>query len=413
VRAVHQYLESLRVAIEEARWLTRERLLLCGSCLAFVTIGVVAFDIANHPFPGLTNAVGEHLGNDFVQFWTSARLAATGRPEAAYVLGAPFHTTDLAIAYPPVVMLLCRPLAGLSYTPALCIWGGLGFALFAFSLSRLVGWEMAIFAGLGTPAALLNIFLEQNGFYTATLLAAGLMLVERRPVPAGILIGMLCCKPQLGLLLLPALLAGGHWRVIIAAAATASLLAAVTMLLFGHETWIAFFDRLSAQRQLMETRTMAWSWTPTVFAMMRLIGANSTIAYALQGLSSICAAVAVALLWRGRGSLAIKSAALVTAAFLATPYAWAYDAVVLTLAAAWLANDAVESGFGPWEKICVLVLLTLPALSVIPAKLLGVQLGPILLWLVLAVLMRRGLDQQVRAVIQPSRGLLVGSTALR
>jgi hypothetical protein len=387
---MQRYLKWLAVAVVEARWLTRERLLLCGSCLAFLTIGLLAFDIAAHPHTGLTNAAGEHLGNDFVQFWDSARLAASGRPEAAYVLGAPFHTTELAIAYPPIVMLLCRPLASFAYPYALCIWGGLGFMLFAWTLSRAIGWEMAIFASIGTPAAMINIYLGQNGFYTAALFASGLTLVERRPIAAGILLGLLCCKPQLGLLLLPALVAGGHWRVVVAAAVAVFLLAAITMILFGLDTWIAFFDRLFAQRQLLETRTAAWSWMPSVFAMVRLIGASSPVAYLIQTLSAICATVAVTLLWRGQAPLAVKSAGLVIATFLATPYAWAYDTVVLTFAAAWLANEARRSGFLPWERVTVLVLLSLPAALLVLAKLANFQIGPVLLWLALAVLMRRG-----------------------
>jgi hypothetical protein len=365
-------------------------LLRCGSFLTFLAIVRLALDLACHNMPGLTNAAGEHYGWDFVQFWTSAQLAAAGMPAAAYVLGAPDHITEQAISYPPVVMLLCRPLAGLSYAHAVFVWGSVGLAVFTWLLSRLVGWEMAIFAAIGTPAAVSNVLLQQNGYYTAALLASGLMLVERRPVFAGVLLGMLCYKPQFCILLLPALVAGGHWRVFAAAAVTALMLTAATTILFGLDTWIAFFERMLVQRQFMETRAVPWSLMPTVFAMFRLIGASS-FAYVMQGLSTICAAAAVAALWRQRCPLAIKSAGLVVAAFLATPYAWLYDAVILVFAAAWLANEGIRSGFESWEKITVLVLLALPVPSLMLAKLLGFQIAPILLWLSLAIVMRRGL----------------------
>jgi hypothetical protein len=399
--------------LSEARWLTRQRLLLTGSACTFVTIGLLGlYLLACFGGPGLTNSTGEHFGSDFVQFWSSAQLAAAGRSAAVYVL-QPHQTIDQVFPYPPVVMLLCRPLAGLSYAPAVLVWGGLGLALFTVMLSRLVGWEMAVFAAVGTPAACFNLYLQQNGYYTAVLLGGGLMLLETRPGVAGILFGMLCCKPQLGVLLLPALIAGRQWRALFVAALTTLGLAAASAALFGPEIWIDFFGRTLLQSRWMEGISTAWPWTPTVFAMMRLLGASSAAAYIFQGLSTICAAAGVALLWRGRGSIAIKAAGLVTATFLATSYAWAYDAVVLTLAAAWLANDAVETGFRPWEKTCVLVLLTLAALSVIPAKLLGLQLGPILLWLALAVIMRRGLDWRLPVPAnRPPRGLPAGSAAL-
>jgi alpha-1,2-mannosyltransferase len=229
-------------------------------------------------------------------------------------------------------------------------------------------------------------------YFTAALLAGGLMLVERRPLLSGILLGMLCCKPQLAILVGPALVAGRHWRILIAAAATALALAAASAILLGPDTWINFVDRLVVQRQFMESRVAAWSWMPTAFAMMRLIGATPPAAYLIQGLSTICAAIAIAILWRERCPLCIKSAGLAIASFLATPYAWDYDAVALTFAAAWLGNESVRTGFGPWEKIVVLVLLMLPALSVMTAKLLDLQIAPILLWLSLAVVMRRALN---------------------
>jgi lipid-A-disaccharide synthase-like uncharacterized protein len=338
---------------------------------------------------------------DFVQFWTSAQLAAAGKPAAAYVLGAPDHITKQAISYPPIIMLLCRPLAGLSYAHAVFVWGGLGLALFAWTLSRLVGSEMAVFAAIGTPAGLFNISVQQNGYYTAALLASGLMLVERRPAFAGVLLGMLGYKPQFGILLLPALLAGRHWRVLAAAAVTALLLTGTTTILFGFDTWTAFFARTLVQRHYMETSAEVWSCMPTVFAMVKLFGASSPAAYAMQSLSAICAAIAVVALWRQRCPLGVKSAGLGVAAFLATPYAWGYDAVILVFAAAFLANEGVRTGFRSWEKMTELVLLTFPALSLISAKLLDLQLAPILLWLALAVVMRRALGQRFRVAMAP------------
>ncbi len=397
-------------AFREARWLTRERLLLAGSACAFGFIGLLILHfLASFDRPGWTNADGEYFGRDFMQFWSNAQLAAAGKPAAAYIQ-QPHQPIEHVFAYPPIVMLLCRPLAGLSYVHAALIWGGLGFTLFIFALSRLVGWEMAAFATVGTPSAAFNLFLQQNGYYTAVLLGGGLMLLERCPVAAGIVLGMLWCKPQLGILLLPALIAGGYWRTLVTAALTALSLTGASAILYGPGAWIGFFNHMVALSRWIASDPVLWSWIPTVFAMMRLIGASLSVAYAFQGLSAIFAAVTVALLWRGRGPIAIKSAGLVTATFLATSYAWGYDALALTFAAAWLANDAAKTGFRPWEKTCVLVLLMLPLLSLISAKLLGLQIGPILLWLALAVLMRRGLDWRPPAVQRQVQG---GFTPLR
>jgi hypothetical protein len=388
-------LDSAAKAFIEALWLTRERLLVAGAACGVGWIGVLAL-------AGCFDAGGQHWGRDFVQFWSYAQLAAGGRPVAAYALHA-HQTIDQVFAYPPIVMLLCRPLAGLSYPLAMLVWGGLGLALFTFTLSQLVGWEIAALAAVVTPSAVFNIYLQQNGYYTAVLLGGGLMLLERRPTAAGIVLGMLWCKPQLGILLPPALIAGRYWQTLVAVALTALTLTTASGILYGPDAWIGYFGHMVALSRLIASADVAATWMPmpTVFAMLRHIGASVPAAYAAQGLSTICAVVAVALLWRGRGSIAIKSAGLVTATFLATSYAWAYDALVLTFAAAWLANDGAKTGFRPWEKTCVIVLLTLPALAAISVRVSGLQIGPILLWLALVVVIERGLDWRYPPSIQP------------
>jgi hypothetical protein len=52
----------------------------------------------------------------------------------------------------------------------------------------------------------------QNSTWTPGLFGGGLSLLERRPLLAGGLLGLLIYKLQLGLLIPVALLAGRHWR---------------------------------------------------------------------------------------------------------------------------------------------------------------------------------------------------------
>lgn len=75
--------------------------------------------------------------------------------------------------------------------------------------------------------------------------------------------------------------------------------------------------------------------------------------------------------------------------------------IILIFVAAWLANEAVKTGFLPWEKIAILILLVLPALSLMPA-LAGFQIGPILMWLTMAVIVRRGLACPSRSFARTS-----------
>lgn len=396
---MREYLECIIATVRDARWLTSERLLIYGLCFAFATVGVLALGLVCYGASGRIADNGVALGRDFFTFWSGAVEAAAGRPKAAFIIG-PGHSFDHTLPYPPITLLLCWPLALLSFFHAYIVWVVVGLTLSIAALMRLVGREMGVVALIGMPAAFPNILVGQSGYYTAALLAWGLMSIGRRPFVAGILFGMSCWKPQLAILIPVALIAGGYWRVLAAAAATALVMALVSTLLLGPATWPAFINRLFIQRHFMES--WAQPGMPTIFQMMRLLGTNVLVAYAVQSLSTIAAAISVAVLWRQPCPLAVKAAGLAIAVFLATPYAWVYDTVILVFAAAWLGTEGVRTGFAAWERITVLVLLILPALVLASAKLFGFQAAPILLWLSLAVIMRRGMvDEGMTIAIPP------------
>lgn len=98
----------------------------------------------------------------------------------------------------------------------------------------------AALAALAFPAAFWNAGCGQNGFLSAALIAGGLAALERRPVLAGVLFGLMTYKPHLGLMIPLALMAGGCWRALWAAALTALGVAAASLLAFGPEAWFAF-----------------------------------------------------------------------------------------------------------------------------------------------------------------------------
>jgi arabinofuranan 3-O-arabinosyltransferase len=405
---MRQYLRYAMCAVKYARWITRERLMLWGTFSALLAFFVLAYSAVVFPPSGVSR------GGDFINYWSGALLAVSGRPEVAYNLGL-YQSFQQSLveagfgwriySYPPVMMLLCWPLAFLSLGRALLAWNLFGIGLCAWSLSRLVGWRIAVLATIGAPAAFFNLVDGQNGYFSAVLLVWGLTLADRRPVLAGLLLGLLCSKPQLGALLPVALVAGRQWRALAAAAAWVIFLVAASTILLGPGAWLGFFDQMVLERRLLQFDSSTWAGMPTVFVLTRMAGADLTAAYLMQGVSAISAAAAVAALWHGRCPFGVKSAGLVVGTFLVTPHAYYYDMIVLIFAAAWLANEAVKTGFLPWEKLAILILLILPALSLVPA-LAGFQIGPILLWLTMAVILRRGLARPSPSFPQTSSFVL-------
>jgi len=227
---------------------------------------------------------------------------------------------------------------------------------------------------LAFPAVLINVGHGHNGFLTAALLGGGLVSLDRRPLIAGILFGLMAYKPQFGLMIPIALAAGGYWRSFAAAAATAALLTLVTTLVFGVQVWHAFFVGAEFTRTVvLEQGDTGWHKIQSIFSWARMWGAPVSLAYAIQGAATLVFAMASAWLWHGKAPYPLKASGLCLAAILATPYTLDYDMMVLAPAIAFLAADGMARGFGPWEKTALaalwlvpLVARTVPQVTLIP-----------------------------------------------
>lgn len=126
-----------------------------------------------------------------------------------------------------------------------------------------------------------------------------------------------------------------------------------------------------------------------------------------QLVSAAGALAAIVVVWRHPGPIEIKAAALTVAIFLATPYAFFNDTVVLLFAAAWLGREGVRTGFLPWERIAIVALLALPVLTIAVAKLAGISIAPLVLWLGLGLLVRRAVGKSV--ALPPTASSATGS----
>ena len=369
-----------------------------GAALALASALLFARDLVNHTAKGLTDASGEPLAGDFLNIWSGARLALRGTAALVYDHPA-FGAFEQGVvgpaaspgiySYPPVALLLSLPLGLLPFVAALILWIIAGSAICCALLQRLVGWRAAAIAIVGAPAAFLNLLSAQNGCFTASLLAGGLMILDRRPVLSGICFGCLVYKPQMAVLLPFALGAGRRWRTFIATGVTALLLVALSFALLGTDTWIGFRGQLATQRELLEFNQTYWPRMPTVFAALRMLGVPPAAAHPAQLVSGLAAIAAVIFVWWRPAPTMVKAAALVVATFVATPYGWDYDAVVLLFAAAWLGRTGLGSGFLPGERLAIATLLGLPLMTLVLAALARLPIGPVALWLVLWLLLRR------------------------
>jgi arabinofuranan 3-O-arabinosyltransferase len=176
--------------------------------------------------------------------------------------------------------------------------------------------------------------------------------MERRPVLAGCLLGLLTYKPHLGILFPLVLIAGGRWRVFFAAAAVAVLLGVTSWAAFGAGTWTAFFQSLPIGSQAILTEGQGdWNKLQSLFGIVRALGGSKALAWWLQGAFIGVTAILVCALWRSSVSFDLKAAALASGALLATPYLYMYDYVVLAVPMAFLVHAGLASGFRRGEML--------------------------------------------------------------
>jgi alpha-1,2-mannosyltransferase len=102
-------------------------------------------------------------------------------------------------------LFVAGALAWMPYGVALAVWQAVTLALYLLSIRAIVAPPLRaagrddflwLLLALAFPAVLINIGHGQNGFLTAALLSGALVVLDRRPIAAGILLGFLVYKPQ-------------------------------------------------------------------------------------------------------------------------------------------------------------------------------------------------------------------------
>jgi alpha-1,2-mannosyltransferase len=432
-------------ALRSGDWLTRERIMLVAVVLLIASAaGFVFLVVTAH---GDIDRQGRPLGTDFSNVYAAGTYVRDGNPQAPFdppqqyareqaIFGkaTPFYGWH----YPPYFLFVAGALARLPYGAALAIWQASTLLLYLLTIwtivapsSRLRGegrdegasthaqhrgndptspcaagrgdyaW---LLLALAYPAVLINIGHGQNGFLTAALFGGALALLDRRPLIAGILIGLLVYKPQFGLMIPLALIAGGRWRTFAAAAATVAALTLATTIVFGPQVWHAFLISTQFSRTvILEQGATGWQKIQSVFSWARMWGAPIPLAYALQGALSVALAAGVVWLWRSAASPSRKSASLCLAAILATPYSLDYDMMVLAPAIAFVAVEGLRRGFRPWEKTALAALWLVPLVTRIVAQATLIPLGvPAMLGTFILVLRQAERERTVALLAQPS-----------
>jgi len=384
--------------IRSGDWLDRARILACARILFVVEVAAFLFLIAGTH--GWIVPLDHPLTTDFASFYAAGDLANAGNPALAYDQAAHFaaeqRVTEPGIQYqfffyPPVFLLICALLARLPYLAAFVVFEAASLALYLVVTRRILDepGRAALLPMLAFPAVFWTVGLGQNALLTAALFGAGILLIDRRPVWAGVLFGALCYKPHLALLIPVALIAGRRWQAFAAASVTVAALVLGSAGLFGWETWQAYLGVAADSHATYELGRINLAGMISPFAAARLAGFDIGIAYAIQGLATLAAAVLVAFVWWRDQSLELRGASLAAATLIAVPVVLLYDFMLAAVAAAFLIRAARRTGFLPWEKTALALVFVLPLLTLGIGQGWHVPVGPLASLLLLAMTLAR------------------------
>jgi hypothetical protein len=362
---------------------------------ALFAAAALAWLAASH---GLVDPAGHPIGTDFLSFHAAARLAVAGTPalawdpaahaaaEAALVPGVHGYW---AFFYPPPFLLLLLPLGLLPYGGALALWLATTTAAALLALHRLAP-RLGLVALAAAPALWLNAGHGQNGALSLALLAAGAILLDRRPFVAGLLLGVLVVKPHLAPAVGVALLAAGRPTAVVGAILSAALLCLVSLAVVGVDAWRAFLAAAPLARLTLESDLVGAHKMASVFAAARLLGAGLAVAYGLQTAVAVAVLAAVAVtIRRARPDGATTIALAAAAAPLVSPFLLDYDLAITLLPLALLVARAITTGFHPWEKTAALALFLWPLVGRALSGPAHLPLAPLLTLAVLVVTLRR------------------------
>jgi len=336
---------------------TAKRLMVWGAGLLGVSWFIYIHTIST---PGLVDRIGRFKGTDYIQFYVTGSLVLDHRtdalfdPEAHLAQGRRRIHPDLQLFAPhpnygPQVALAFAPLALLPFAWSLGVF--LVFSALCYAASVWLLWrECGALRGHGalvfvlaaaSPLLLTVIRYGQASAVSLLIWSAAFVSLRRsRPFIAGLCIGCLAFKPQLGIVLAVVFVAAGEWRVVAGAAVAGAGQVAIGWLVAGTSTMAKYFETLWTLARDPGLVQLFPSENHSIRGFLQLLAPR--FAPALSVLLSLAALALAVRIWRSDRSLPLRWSAMVVLTILASPHLLSYDLLLLTIPLILIAAWAVE-----------------------------------------------------------------------
>ncbi len=331
--------------VNAASWITAKRLRVHGLLLALSLWSVYAWNVAT---PGLFDRAGNLKGTDFLHFYTLGSLALAHRGADLYNMSAQSQLVAQRVpaatgirylpVYPPQVSILFAPFAHLSYPCALVLWLTLSSLIYGACIYvlwricpnlRNYGLTVLVLA-LAFPAFWhLIAWGQTSALALACFTLAFFALHAERELLAGLALGCLIFKPQLGLAAAVIFVDTRRWKVVAGALLSALAQLAAAWIYYGPDslrTWIQTLFRFPSLLPLLEPKLYQTHSLRTFWTML-LPWPN--LAFGLYILTALLTLALAARCWQSSVSLPLRYSALLLATVLVAPHLTVYDLVIL------------------------------------------------------------------------------------
>ena len=375
---------------------TCQRLAVWGAALLLLSWFTYIHTMAT---PGLVDRAGRFKGTDHIYFYVMGSLMLDGRTEDLY--SAEVHLAEARRRidpnlrlyqpysnYGPQVALAFVPLARLPYAHSLTLF--LLFTAVCYSLSVWITWrDLPGLAPYGRVIALLAaaspLFFSvlryaQLSAITLLLLSLSLAALRRdRRFLAGLVLGTMMFKPQLGVVLGIALIFAAEWRTV-AGAAVAGL--AQTGLAWAVSSTSVMQQYVDVLWRLVRNPSLVQIYPTEVHSLrgsLQLLLPPSTFVNVVSLASTVALLVIAIRVWKSGSDIGVRWGTMVLLTILASPHLLTYDLLLLSLPVLTFADWAVTQRDDPHHaaiRVC-LVLLYLAPFSSNLARLWPVQLSVI------------------------------------
>jgi hypothetical protein len=388
--------------------LTRRRLTLWGAALLLLSWFIYVHTMA---VPGLIDRAGRFKGTDYIYFYVMGSLVLDGRTDALYdpdahlAEGRRRISSDLTLYaahsnYGPQVALAFAPLAVLSFGWSLTVF--LALTAVCYGLAVWLVWResdalrehgrlIAILAAASPLFLSLFRYAQLSAFSLLLWSLAFVAFRRNRAFTAGLAVGCLAFKPQLGLVVAVVLIAAREWRTVAGAAAAVLGQLTVGWLVAGSAAMMGYFRVLWT---LMLNPGLVQIYPSEVHSargFFQLLVPSTAVVTGVSLVALVIVLVAAIRTWLSRAPLGMRWGQVILLTVLGSPHLLTYDLLLLTIPLILFADWALQHPHHPLQPAvsALLVPLYLTPFSSNLARLIHVQLSvpamAYLAWCVYAV----------------------------